>query len=131
MPDLDHIADLIAQVRTYDLERICGFDLATPEQIAGDYNGIGPEWLPKRLRARLTDINGYFEPAALVHDWEYRSSEDRSREAFTACNERLRRNCQRLLAKGCPWHKRWYYRMRVDLIADTVQAIGWSAWEVG
>ena len=129
MPSLDRVADLIAQVRTYDLERPSSFDMASLEQIAATYNGIGPEWLPKRLRNWLTDGFGYFAPAALVHDWEYRFSEDRSRAAFTACNERLRRNSRRLLAKGYAWYKRWFYRRRPDLLADACQEFGWSAWQ--
>lgn len=128
MPSLDRVADLIAQVRTFDLERPSGFDLATLEEIAVAYNGFGPEWLPKGMRDWLAGINAYFEPAALIHDWEYQFAPDRSREAFTACNERLRRNCRHLLVKGFPWYKRWYYRVRPELIADAVQELGWSAW---
>lgn len=128
MLDLDHVANLWAQAITYDLEIPDSMRLASLEQVASAYNGIGPDWLPSHLRSWLTGRFGYFEAAALVHDWEYQYAQDRSHKAFTACNERLRRNCKALLAKGCPWYKRPMYRRRPDLLADACQICGWGAW---
>lgn len=123
------IADLIAQIRTYDLERDPGFDLASLVQVNKHYNGIGPGWLPALVRNWLTEHYGYYAAATVIHDWEYWFSEDRGVVAFTASNERLRRNCKRLLQmKGCPWWKAWLYRRRVDMLADACQQLGWSAW---
>ena len=123
------IADLIAQIRTYDLEREPGFDLESLPEVMAIYNGIGPGWLPKPIRDWLTAHYGYFAAATVIHDWDYCFSQDRSAIAFTASNERLRRNCKRLLEmKGCPWWKAWLYRRRCDLLADSCQQFGWGAW---
>lgn len=121
-------ADLIAQIRTYDLERHPFFDLSNLESIHSIYNGIGPDWIPKEIRDWLTSRFGYFAAATVIHDWEYHNS-DRTMTSFLASNERLRRNCKRLLEmKGCPWYKAWLCRRRVDLLADACNEFGWSAW---
>lgn len=121
-------ADLISQIRTYDLERPHLFDLSSLDAIHSIYNGIGPDWLPAPIRDWLTEHYGYFAAATVVHDYEFQKS-DKSVIGFTASNERLRRNCKRLLdMKGCPWYKRWLYRRRVDLLADACQKFGWGAW---
>ena len=129
MFDRDTVADLIAQVRTYDLERPVSFDLASLEQIQEAYNGIGPDWLPENLREWLTARYGYFAAGALVHDWEYQTATDKSREAFIRCNERLRRNCRKLLRKGYPWYKAFLYRERPNILADACNRFGWEAWK--
>ena len=125
----DSTADLIAQIRTYDLERDKMFDLSSPDAIEEEYNGIGPEWLPAWARNWLTDALGYFSPAAMIHDWDYSCYPQRDRKSFDLVNERLRTNCHLLLTKGCPWDKRFMYRRRADLIADACQKFGWEAWQ--
>lgn len=126
------VADLIAQIRTYDLERESDFDLASLPAVISIYNGIGPGWLPKPIRDWLTKHYSFYAAATVIHDWEYWLSKDRSVIAFTASNERLRRNCKQLLKmKGCPWYKIWLYQRRCDLLADSCQKFGWSAWNSG
>jgi hypothetical protein len=123
------IDDLVAQIVTYDLETPVMFWHTSLESLEALYNGIGPGWLPKGIRDMMTDHWGFYAAAALVHDYEYHMSEDRSRAAFTASNDRLRRNCHKLIRKGVPWHKRWLYLIRADKLADACEAFGWSAWE--
>lgn len=131
MPTSDDVADLLAQAYTYDLEMPDNLQHASLGAVAACYNGIGPDWMPDHLRDAVTAHFGYFAAAAMVHDWEYENSEDRSRKAFTEANERLRRNCRKLLQKGYPWYKRWLYRKRPDFLADMCQEFGWGAWQDG
>ena len=128
---MQDINDLVAQIVTYDLETPVMFWHTSVEAIGGIYNGIGPEWLPKSVRDAMTSYWGFYGPAAVVHDYEYAMSEDRSRQAFTEANERLRRNCILLNKKGVPWYKRWLYQIRCNELADACQLFGWSAWESG
>ena len=125
----DSIADLIAQARTYDLERDKMFDLASPEAIDQEYNGIGPEWLPESIRQWMTSEFGYFAAAAMIHDWDYACYPYRDAKGFWLVNERLRKNCHKLLAKGCPWWKRPLYAIRANALSDACQKFGWSAWQ--
>ena len=59
-------ADLISQIRTYDLERHPFFDLSSLEAIHSVYNGIGPDWLPKDIRDWLTERYSYFAAATVI-----------------------------------------------------------------
>jgi hypothetical protein len=122
------VDDLVAQIVTYDLEAPPMFWHTSLEDLERLYNGIGPDWLPKSIREAMTAHWGFYAPAALVHDYEYAMSEDRSFEAFTAANERMRRNCYKLNRKGYPWYKRWLYQLRSDKLADACQTFGWGAW---
>lgn len=128
----DVIAELLAQAYTYDLEMPKDFLDAPTWLIEEVYNGIGPDWLPKVMRDWMTDRWSYFAPAAMIHDWEYQFAPERTHQHFTAANERLRRNCHLLLRKGCPWYKRWLYKIRADELADACQALGFNGYmEVG
>lgn len=131
MPSRDAVADLIAQARTYDLEMPEDFFLAPLDAVQAVYNGIGPDWLPARIRNWLTEHFEYFAAGAMIHDWEYEHTQDRSLKGFTDANERLRRNCKKLLAKGYPWYKRILYRNRPDVLASACQEFGWGAWQNG
>jgi hypothetical protein len=125
----DIVAELMAQAEAYDLEVCRSYRHACLDDVVPVYNGIGPEWLPKALRELLTDRFGYFAPAALIHDWDFAKSEDRSMLAFAESNNRLRRNCRKLVKmKGCPWYKRPLYLYRCDMLADICHEMGYSAW---
>ena len=124
----DVVAELLAQAITYDLEMPADFRLAPTWKVEEVYNGIGPDWLPKVMREWMTDRWGYFAPAALIHDWEYQFPIVRDRQHFTDANERFRRNCHLLLRKGCPWYKRWLYKLRADKLADACEAFGFDGY---
>lgn len=125
---IDEVADLLAQIITYDLEYPDILMHTNINDLAGIYNGIGPDWMPESIREWMTERWQFFAAAALIHDYEYQMSTDKSREAFTACNERFRRNCHTLMKKSVPWYKRCLYRVRSDMLADACEKFGWSAW---
>ena len=121
----DETADLIAQAITYDLDVPGDWVEASNDQRAETYNGIGPDWLPELLREWATSLWHYFAAAALIHDWEYATTKDRSKKSFWLINNRFRKNCKRLLKmKGCPWYKRWLYERRIDALADACDTFG-------
>lgn len=124
----DDFAQLLAQVYTYDLEAPKDFHDAPTWLREEAYNGVGPDWLPALMRKWMTEQWGYFTPAAVIHDWEYQFPPIRCHEHFTEANERFHRNCLSLLAKGCPWYKRWLYKLRADKLADACEALGFDGY---
>ena len=50
-----------------DLDGTELFDLGE-DVLAREYNGIGPEFFPAKLRDKVTEHLALFEPAALIHD---------------------------------------------------------------
>lgn len=78
------------------------------ERLARAYNGIGPAWMCAEIVQRLTDAYGEFEPAALIHDWEYDCAAGDG-ELMRAANESFYRNCRRLARRMYPWWspRRW------------------------
>ena len=100
-------------------------------RIAGEYNGIGPEFLPAGVRAGVTEWLDLFEPAAVIHDCRVGLS-DGSRAAFLAANDEFRRNCLRLADRAYPWWswRRWRARAVAQVLFDFVSAdnFGWRAW---
>lgn len=71
------------------------------DKVAEEYNGIGPEFLPIDVRAKVTEWLALFEPAALIHDCRVGAS-DGWREGFLASNDEFRRNCLTLADRAYP-----------------------------
>ena len=122
-PDIE---SLIAQIITWDLEAPLDFLKSTTGEKAAAYNGIGPDWLPESLRDWMTEQWGFFAAAAMIHDWEYTWTEDRSYASFRAINARFGRNCRTLLKKGVPWYKRPLYLFRADKLEDACNTWGFK-----
>lgn len=101
------------------------------DRIAEEYNGIGPEFLPADVRAKVTEWLALFEPAALIHDCRTGES-DGSREGFLAANDEFRRNCLALVDRAYPWWswRRWRARAAAQALFAFVSAdgFGWKAW---
>ena len=101
------------------------------DKVAEEYNGIGPEFLPIDVRAKVTEWLALFEPAALIHDCRVGAS-DGWREGFLASNDEFRRNCLTLADRAYPWYSWRRYRARAvaQLLFDFVSAddFGWKAW---
>lgn len=94
--------------------------------IATIYNGIGPDRFPDWLRAIVTEANGLFEPAALIHDIEYHIGG--TKENFTAANDRFRENCYTLVNAAYSWYdpRRYKWLFRAWRYAGYCQEFGWS-----
>lgn len=101
------------------------------DRIAEEYNGIGPEFLPADVRAKVTEWLALFEPAALIHDCRVGES-DGFRRGFLASNDEFRRNCLALAGRAYPWWswRRWRARAVAQVLFDFVSAdgFGWKAW---
>lgn len=113
------IDDLIARAVAANLsgtDFLVEFDYDT---IRDQYNGIGPEFIPVSLRAKITKYLDLFAPAALIHDLRYYKA-DGTQLAWQQANEEFRLNCRRLADLRYPWwHPRRYIARNVaDLLAD-------------
>ena len=96
-----HVAELIATARAAGLEGTALLDRA-PAEIAAEYNGIGPEFLPDEIRDEVTRFLALFEPAALIHDLRY-SAGSGTREDFEVANMEFHGNCLKLARAKYPW----------------------------
>lgn len=100
------------------------------EELAREYNGIGPEWLPAKWRAKASDYLELFAPAALIHDMRY-SRSDGMRTAFNFANMEFRDNCLKLANAAYPWYSWKRYRARAValILFDCVSSeAGWMSW---
>ena len=111
-----------------------GMDFITKfkdEELADGYNGIGPEFLPPDIRAKITEHLSLFAPAALIHDMRNEYS-DGTRESFHRANKEFRANCRKLAALEFGWYNpRRYLAYRVaEILFKFVEAedFGWKAW---
>ena len=96
-----HVAELIATARAVGLEGVALLDRA-PAEIAAEYNGIGPEFLPDEIRDEVTRFLALFEPAALIHDLRYSAGNGRC-EDFEIANMEFHGNCLKLARAKYPW----------------------------
>ena len=101
------------------------------EELAREYNGIGPEWLPRTWREKASDCLALFAPAALIHDMRYAASDGTS-YGFNYANMEFRENCLKLANERYPWWSWRRYRARAVamLLFDFVASPGgWKAWQ--
>lgn len=105
------------------------FDLGE-DVLAREYNGIGPEFFPAKLRDKVTEHLALFEPAALIHDLRNYLS-DGMRRRFHRANDEFLRNCRRCADAKYPWWRWGRYRARAvaKLLFKFVDGQpGWKAW---
>lgn len=98
------------------------------EELASLYNGIGPDFLPEPVRAKVTEYLALFEAAALIHDVRY-SLGDATRYQFNYANMEFRNNCRKL-AEVYPWYN--WRRYRAYAVAEALYKavssdLGWTA----
>ena len=110
------------------LRFILGFGV---DAICKAYNGIGPQFLPEKLRNKVTSFLGIFEPAALGHDLRFDQS-DGTRESFDYANCEFFVNCHKCAKAAYPW---WNWkRYRAYAVIDAMNEFncsdrgGWKAW---
>ena len=101
-------------------------------ELAREYNGIGPEWMPTKWRAKASDYLEIFAPAALIHDLRY-SRSDGTRYAFNDANMEFRDNCLKLANAAYPWYSWKRYRARAvarilfDFVAGPGGHLAWMS----
>lgn len=119
MYSLKHVTRLcfIAKKNKYSFPE--GFEGKSMRWLRRQYNGIGADWMMPCVRNFVTKSFQRMEPAALVHDVEFLSS-DKSYWKFTKANMRLAYNG---LKSGCLFTG--------IALAIICQIFGWSAWKEG
>ncbi|MEA4863392.1 MAG: hypothetical protein VB042_08805 [Victivallaceae bacterium] len=66
-----YIAKLRTKIGELEFSTPEGFGLTPAPTLRAVYNGIGPDRWSRRFRKITTAILAWFEPSALIHDWEY------------------------------------------------------------
>ena len=128
---VNEVATLLAIAQEAGLE---GADWAARKplaEIVSAYNGIGADWMPAEVRAKITEWLTLFEPAALIHDLRYTES-DGYRYGFNRANDEFLRNCRLLAAHRYAWYN--WRRYRANAVAAILYECvrsegGWRAWQ--
>jgi len=99
-------------------------------KIRAAYNGIGPEWLPAKIREKLNKHLGLFAVCAVIHDCRFAYDNDASAAKFNAANDELERNCRIVADATYKWWqlRRYLARRAGRIMADACREFGWTAW---
>ena len=130
MQSLNHIDELVTAANAAGLDGLEFLGLFDRATLAREYNGIGPEWAGEKIRAKVTQHLGLFEPAALIHDLRNYES-DGTRRAFNYANFEFLGNCLKIANRTYPWYSWRRYRAHAAAHAmfDFVSGPGgWTAW---
>jgi len=130
MSDMTVAKKMLGLVEVYGLDGesfVEGFSL---EQLAKDYNGIGPEWFPSNLRSAIDTLEEELQPAAFVHDVRW-SHSDGSYTWFKKSNQEFKRNGYKIAKALWPWYSPMrYLRMnKARVFGNLCQTFGWMAYK--
>ncbi len=128
MAGIDEIKRLKGLCEEYGLEGREMLAGHTDEELAGIFNGIGPEAFPQWLRAALDALHPSLRPVALIHDVEW-SESDGKRETFAASNDRFARNGCTVACASFGWWRPRRYKVMWDAakFARICQTFGFGA----
>lgn len=129
MKTREEIDDLMGKAVEAGLDGLDFMARFTYEDLANGYNGIGPEFLPETIRAKVSSHLALFAPAALIHDMRY-SVGDGTRQSFNFANYEFRDNALKLADAAFPWYSWRRYRARAVALVlfDFVSSqSGWVA----
>lgn len=101
MLQTNEMLKLREKVIRYNLEATPEFKEASLNTLLNVYNGCGPDWLPETVRDLLTRHYELFEPAFLVHDFDF-TYLPKTEERFHEANNRLYDNCVRIVRAEIP-----------------------------
>lgn len=124
---------MIAEVEELNLRRSTGFDRAHFADLADVYNGAGAEWMPNWGRSVLTELLELFEPAFLIHDWDYDHS-DGTKKSFKLANKRMHKNMKKIIKHTYnPYTLLYflpyvYWRFKAFAAYRACVRFGWAAW---
>lgn len=129
MSDVNTIKRLLNQAKTYKLsgyDFVSGFSL---EELAADYNGIGPEWFSATLREAIDKIHPDLQCVAMIHDVRWAHSNG-TYLAFSESNAELASNGEAVAYQKYSWYDpRRYIRARqARLFSSLCQTFGYSAY---
>jgi len=99
------------------------------EQLAEDFNGIGPEWFPPKLREAIDNLSEILLPMAFVHDVRW-SHSDGTEYYFTRSNEELKKNGYTIAKAECGWYnpRRYLLMNKARVFGNLCQHFGYSAY---
>ena len=122
-------AELVALCEKHGLEGREAFEGLSADELAGMYNGIGPDSFPDWLRSVLDFLHPSLAPVAFIHDVEW-SRSDGTKESFAASNARFKRNGYKVAkAEFGWWNPRRYVVMnQARRFGNVCQLFGWRAW---
>ena len=125
---MSKISQILTKVKQNNLIGKEILDDFTREELKAIYNGIGPDRFPDWLRAIVTEANGLFEPAALIHDVRYHVGGNKA--DFTAANDEFKENCYRLVDAAYSWWnpRRYKWRFRAWRYAHYCEDFGWEGY---
>ena len=129
--NMAHVADLIERAKAAGLQGAEWLESLGVERCCEGYNGIGPEFLPVKIRAKITKHLALFEPAAVPHDLRNDVS-DGTREGFLAANDEFRYNCLRLAELAYPNDSKRLSAAKaaaqILFLFVSADGFGWKAW---
>jgi hypothetical protein len=121
----ERIKALMAIIVSAGLETTDSFQRSSLDELMASYNGVGPEYFPESARLLITQMYKPFEPAFLIHDWEF-DFLPKDVDNFNASNQRLYRNCLRL-ADRMVWYRRWFWKVEAKRVYKACCLVGWAA----
>lgn len=116
MKSVEEIEALIARAQEAELEGLGWLARFSLDEIAREYNGIGPEWAGEKCRDWSTRKFRIFEPAAVLHDMRNAVS-DGTDDGFIYANREFLNNCLKLANHNYPWYSWRRYRARATAFA--------------
>lgn len=130
MSDIARVRELIAEAKALGLEGIERVEALPIEQVASEFNGIGPAWFKPELRELLDDAFPLFVPPSLIHDTDYKLG-DGSTAQFHEANKRLGRNCRKAADATYKWYdfRRYHYRKAARQFEALCEVFGWKAYK--
>lgn len=98
-------------------------------ELAGIYNGIGPDSFPEWLRGLVSALHPSLAVVAFIHDIEWHES-DGSKEKFTESNNRFKTNGYTAAKANYSWWNplRYIVMNHARRFGNICQLFGWAAW---
>ena len=98
-------------------------------ELAGIYNGIGPDSFPEWLRGLVSALHPSLAVVAFIHDIEWHES-DGSKEKFTESNNRFKTNGYMMAKANYSWWNplRYIVMNHARRFGNICQLFGWDAW---
>ena len=130
--DLDKLPswkDMKYLAMVYGLEGCEVFKLLDDETKEKEWNGLGPDRLPKKIRDFLDTMHKEVLPAACIHDFRFVIGG--SKNDFHEANKELKRNmykCVRANRREFSLVGYWIARVRIQLAYLLCEKYGYEGW---
>ena len=126
---MERIEGLRKQICAAGLNAPETFFMASHDDLRACYNGVGPDRWSSRFRGFVTKLLDWFEPEALIHDWEY-TYQPKTYWSFTIANLRLLYNGLKYALFTQGWTKVAFQQAkRAALLALLCQIFGWDGYK--